>query len=210
MSFRLGDKLMSLTHRCPGRNPSEFPDAPTVFVVDDDPSVRQALGPLLRSAGYHPRTAASAEEFLARPRPRSPSCLLTELRLPGLTGLELQRLVLGRKELPVIVMSDRIDVQIAVQAMKAGALEVLTKPLVPDVLLNTIRHALERSRAALEHLARIQLLRDRYASLSAREREVMSLLVSGRLNKQVGGDLGIAEYTVKAHRGRLMRKMHAG
>lgn len=200
---------MSLTRRCPGRNPSECRDNPTVFVVDGDASVVDALDLLIRSAGWQPRTAASAEEFLACPRVLTPSCLLAELHLPGFTGLDLQRLILERPELPIIFMSEHIDVQAAVQAMKGGAFEVLTKPLANDVLKSAIRCALERSRAALNHAARIQMLQERYALLSAREREVMSLVVSGRLNKQVSGDLGITEFTVKVHRGRMMRKMQA-
>ena len=200
---------MSLTRSCLRDNPSRVPDVPTVFVVDADASVREALEVVIRSAGWQPRTAASAEEFLARPRVLAPSCLMVELRLPTLTGLELQRLIAERTEMPVIFMSERIDVQSAIQAMKAGAVEVLTKPLVTDSLLPAIRCAIERSRAALDELARIQVLLERHASLTARERQVMSLVVSGRLNKQVGGDLGITEFTVKVHRGRMMRKMRA-
>ena len=184
-------------------------DLPTVFVVDPDVSARQSLDLLIRSGGWQPRTAASAEEFLERPRVMTSSCLLAELHLPGLTGLELQGLIFERDELPIIFMSEQIDVQVAIRAMKRGAFEVLTKPLVTDVLLSTIRHAIERSRLALNHLAHIQLLQQRYASLSTREREVMALVVSGRLNKQVGSELGICEYTVKVHRGRAMRKMQA-
>lgn len=201
---------MNPMRRCAGRNPSAFPNTPAVFVIDADASVREALGSLIRSAGWHAGTAASAEEFLALPRLPTPSCLLTELCLPGLTGLELQRLIADRTEIPIIFMSEHIDVQSAVCAMKAGAVEVLTKPLATDVLLSAIRHAIERSRAAVNYLTQIRLLQERYASLSAREREVMSLVVSGRLNKQVSGALGITEFTVKAHRGRMMRKMRAG
>ena len=200
---------MSLTRNCLGLNPSTFSDAPTVFVVDGDAPVRGALDLLIRSAGWQPRTAASAEEFLARPRVMTPSCVLAEVHLPGLTGLDLQRLIVERMAMPIILMSGRIDVQAAVQAMKGGAFEVLTKPLVTDVLLTTIGQAIDRSRAALNQLTQIQGLQARYASLSARERDVMSLVVSGRLNKQVGSDLGISEITVKAHRGKIMRKMQA-
>jgi FixJ family two-component response regulator len=200
---------MSFTRRCPGRDRSEFSDAPTAFIVDADASVRETLGLLVRSAGWQLCTAASAEEFLARPRVLTPSCLLTELRLPGLTGLELQRLIAERTEMPVIFMSEQIDVQSAIQAMKAGAIEVLIKPLAADVLLSAMRHAIERSRTAVNHLMQIRRLQERYAVLTAREREVMSLVVSGRLNKQVSGELGITEFTVKAHRGRMMRKMQA-
>jgi FixJ family two-component response regulator len=139
----------------------------------------------------------------------TPGCLLAELRLPGLTGLELQRHIAERTEIPIIFMGEDVGVQSAIGAMKAGAVEVLTKPLATEQLLNAIRHAIERSRAAVNHLAQIRMLQERYALLSAREKEVMGLVVSGRLNKQVSGDLGITEFTVKAHRGRMMRKMRA-
>ena len=199
-----------MTLRCtgPAGNPRS-PETPVVFVVDGDPSSRDALDVLIRSAGCLPRTAASAEEFLARPRVMAPSCLLVELYLPGLTGLGLQRLLFDRTELPIIFMSEHIDLPATVEAMKRGALEFLTKPLVRDVLLTAIRHAIECSRASLNHLAQIQVLQARYASLTRREREVMSLVVTGRLNKQVGCELGISEITVKAHRARMMRKMQA-
>jgi len=200
---------MSFTRTCARRDRTELAAAPTVFVVDADASVREALYPLIRSAGWQPSMAASAEEFLARPRVLTPSCLLAELRLPGLTGLELQRLIAERPETPIIFMSEHIDVQSAVRAMKAGAVEVLTKPLATDVLLSAIRYAIERSGAAVNRIAQMRKLQQRYASLSAREREVMDLVVSGRLNKQVSDELGITEFTVKAHRGRMMRKMQA-
>jgi FixJ family two-component response regulator len=180
-----------------------------VFVVDGDESVRDALQTLIRSAGWEPRTAGSAREFLAQERVMTSSCLLVELDLPGSSGLELQQLVADRIDMPVIFMSSRADIQATVRAMKSGAFEFLTKPVLPEVLLDAIRGALERSQAALRQLIRIHALQERYESLSRREREVMSLLVRGRLNKQVGGELGISEITVKAHRGRMMRKMHA-
>jgi FixJ family two-component response regulator len=154
--------------------------------------------------------AASAEEFLAGPRLMRPNCLLLELRLPGASGLELQRRVFERTEMPIIFMSREADVRATVQAMKAGAFEFLPKPLAGDVLSNAIAHALERSHATLRQSVAIQALEERYESLSRREREVMSLVVSGRLNKQVGGELGISEITVNAHRGMMMRKMQAG
>ena len=198
---------MTLTYTTSADSPSKSTERPVVFVVDGDRSVRDALDVLIRSAGYQPRTAASAEEFLARPRLMAPSCLLVELHLSGLSGLGLQRLVSDRTEMPVIFLSEQINVPAIVEAMKRGALEFLTKPLVRDVLLIAIRHALECSRASLNQLAQMQVLQERYASLTRREREVMSLVVSGRLNKQVGCELGISEITVKAHRARMMRKM---
>jgi FixJ family two-component response regulator len=180
-----------------------------VYVVDSDVALRASLEVLIRSAGWEPQSAGSAEEFLARPRVMRPNCLLVELRLPGASGLDLQKFVLERTEMPIIFMSREADVRATVHAMKAGAFEFLTKPLAPDLLSSTIRHALERSHGTLRHLAQIQSLEERYESLSRREREVMSLVVSGRLNKQVGGELGISEITVKAHRGKMMRKMQA-
>ena len=200
---------MTLANTTSADNPSKSTERPVVFVVDGDRSVRDALDVLIRSAGYQPRTAASAEEFLARPRLMAPSCLLVELHLSGLSGLGLQRLVSDRTEMPVVFLSEQIDVPAIVEAMKRGALEFLTKPLVRDVLLIAIRHALECSRASLNQLAQTQVLQERYASLTRREREVMSLVVSGRLNKQAGCELGISEITVKAHRARMMRKMRA-
>ena len=199
---------MTLSHTCRAGSPKS-PETPIVFIVDGDPSVRDALDVLIRSAGCQPRTAASAEEFLARPRVMSPGCLLAELHLPGLSGLGLQRLVCDRTEMPIIFMSEQSNVAEIVEAMKGGALEFLTKPLVRDALLTAVRHAIERSRVSLNHLAQMQVLHERYASLTRREREVMSLVVSGRLNKQTGCELGISEITVKAHRARMMRKMQA-
>jgi len=187
----------------------QSPATPVVFIVDGDESTRQALEPMIRSAGWEPRSAATAAEFLAQARATTSSCLLVELELPGSSGLELQKLLADRTDMPIIFMSQRADIQATVQAMKRGAFEFLVKPLEPEVLLDAIRGALERSEAALRHLTQIQALQDRYESLSRREREVMTLLVRGRLNKQVGGELGISEITVKAHRGKMMRKMHA-
>jgi FixJ family two-component response regulator len=200
---------MNLRYTCPIRTSSKPSETPIVFIVDDDVAVREALESLVRAAGWQPRTATSAEEFLACPRAMTPSCLLVELNLPAMSGLELQKLVCDRTEMPVIFMSNRADIHSTVQAMKAGALEFLTKPFVADLPLLAIQYALERSHAAHRHLALTLALQRRYESLSRREREVMRLVVSGRLNKQVGGELGISEITVKAHRGKMMRKMHA-
>jgi FixJ family two-component response regulator len=183
---------------------------PIVFVVDDDVSVRESLELLIRCEGWQPTTLASAQEFLSCPRALVPSCLVLDVSLPGLNGLELQkRVAVERTEMPIIFITGYGDVPMTVQAMKAGAVEFLTKPFSDDVLLSAIRAALERSRVALSLEAEMRVLRDRYASLSQRERQVMALVVSGLLNKQVGGELGISEITVKAHRGKVMQKMKA-
>jgi FixJ family two-component response regulator len=181
----------------------------TVFVVDDDVSVRESLELLIRTAGWRPETFASAKEFLSRPRPTGPRCLVLDVRLPGLSGLELQEQLAERTDMPIIFITGHGDVPMTVQAMKAGAVEFLTKPFMDAVLLDAIRAALERSRAALREESEMQVLRSCYASLTPREREVMSLVTSGLLNKQVAGELGISEITVKAHRGQMMRKMKA-
>src|SRR5216683_4011360 len=183
---------------------------PIVFVVDDDVSVRESLEALIRCAGWQPETFASAQEFLSRPRVIAPSCLVLDVSLPDLNGLDLQkRIAVDRIDMPIIFITGYGDVPMTVQAMKAGAVEFLTKPFGDDVLLRAIRHAIVRSRTSLDHEAEMQALRDRYASLSRREREVMALVVSGLLNRQVGGELGISEITVKAHRGQAMQKMKA-
>jgi FixJ family two-component response regulator len=183
---------------------------PIVFVVDDDISVRESLESLLRSEGWQPETFASAQEFLDRPQALVPGCLVLDISLPGLNGLELQeRLSAAGTSMPIIFITGHRDVPMTVKAMKAGAVEFLTKPFSDDVLLRAIRAAIERSRVALSRDAEIQVLRDCYASLSPRERQVMALVVSGLLNKQVGGELGISEITVKAHRGKVMQKMKA-
>jgi FixJ family two-component response regulator len=183
---------------------------PIVFVVDDDVSVRESLESLIRCEGWQPETFASAQEFLDHPRVHIPNCLVLDVSLPGLTGLDLQRLVAGeRTDMPIIFITGHGDVPMTVQAMKAGAVEFLTKPFNDDVLLTAIRAALERSRVALSLEAEMRVLLDRYASLTQRERQVMALVVSGLLNKQVGGELGISEITVKAHRGKVMQKMKA-
>jgi FixJ family two-component response regulator len=184
---------------------------PIVFVVDDDVSVRESLELLLRTAGWQPETYASAEAFLARSRDPVPSCLVLDVSLPDLNGLDLQnRLGDHRSDMPIIFITGYGDVPMTVRAMKAGAVEFLTKPFGGDVLLSAVANAIERSRAALEQETWMQALRTRYAALSSREREVMALVVSGLLNKQVAGELRISEITVKAHRGKMMRKMGAG
>lgn len=186
------------------------PATAIVFVVDDDISVRESLELLILSAGWQPETFASAKQFLGRPRAVVPSCLVLDVSLPGLNGLELQERVGGeRSDMPIIFITGHGDVPMTVQAMKAGAVEFLTKPFREDVLLNAIRLALKRSESALAGEKELHALREAYASLTPREREVMRLVVSGLLNKQVGGELGISEITVKAHRGSLMRKMNA-
>jgi FixJ family two-component response regulator len=184
--------------------------SPTVFIVDDDVSVRESLQALIADAGWHPEIFGSAEEFLARPREPVPSCLVLDVSLPDLNGLQLQQRIAGRPDLPIIFITGHGDVPMTVQAMKAGAIEFLTKPFGPDILLSAIEAAMERSRASLAQEADLQVLRDRYESLTARERQVLALVVRGQLNKQVGFELGISEITVKIHRGQVMRKMAAG
>jgi FixJ family two-component response regulator len=191
---------------CPTADPT-----PVVFIVDDDVSVRESLDLLIRTAGWQPETYASAQAFLARARVPAPSCLVLDVSLPDLTGLDLQqRIGANRGDLPIIFITGHGDIPMSVRAMKAGAVEFLTKPFDDEMLLGAIAAAIERSRTARGREAELQTLRDRYAGLSHREREVMALVVAGLLNKQIAGELGISEITVKAHRGKVMRKMGAG
>ena len=183
--------------------------ASIVFVVDDDISVRESLELLLRSEGWRPELFASPREFLCQPRPTVPCCLVLDVALPGLSGLELQKLLVDRTDMPIIFITGYGDVPTSVRAMKAGAVEFLTKPFNDVVLLEAIRGALERSVTAQRQQARMDALRRFYALLTQREREVMALVVAGLMNKQIAGELCISEITVKAHRGRMMRKMNA-
>jgi FixJ family two-component response regulator len=181
-----------------------------VFVVDDDVSVRESLESLIRFAGWQPQTFASAQAFLARPRVFVPSCLVLDVSLPDLNGLDLQkRIATDRIDMPIIFITGHGDVPMAVSAMKAGAAEFLTKPYGDEILLSAIQQAIESSYAALRREREMRSIRDRYATLSHRERQVMALVVRGLLNRQVGGELCISEITVKVHRGNVMRKMQA-
>ena len=186
-------------------------EKPIVFVVDDDISVRESLELLIKFAGWQPETFAAAVEFLEYPRPAMPSCLVLDISLPDLNGLELQKLIASeRTDMPIIFITGHGDVPMTVQAMKGGAVEFLTKPFDDDVLLSAIRHAIKRSVAVLDEQAEISALRSSYDSLTPREQDVMKLVVSGMLNKQIGMKLGISEITVKAHRGKMMQKMKVG
>jgi FixJ family two-component response regulator len=202
-----GDMSSPGEPRSESRAPAISHDTPVVFVVDDDVSVRESLELLILSAGWQAETFASAEDFLERSRIDRPSCLVLDVTLPKLNGLDLQKRIVDRADMPIIFITGYGDVPSTVQAMKAGAVEFLTKPFGDDVLRNAISQAIERSRAALAQEADLRARRDCYASLTPRERETMALVVSGLLNKQIALELGISEITVKAHRGQVMRKM---
>jgi FixJ family two-component response regulator len=184
---------------------------PVVYVVDDDISVRESVETMVAEAGFKPEAFASAEEFLRHTRQPLPGCLILDVSLPDLNGLELQRLMgTGQTAaLPIVFITGHGDIPMTVQAMKAGAIEFLTKPFSPEALLAAICSAVERSRTFLAQQLALKTLREREKSLSRRERDVMALVIRGQLNKQVGAALGISEITVKAHRGQVMRKMHA-
>jgi len=190
--------------------PLTSPEA-TVFIVDDDEYMRESLELLIQDQGWQAKTFASAQEFLDYPRPLSPSCLVLDVSLPGLSGLDLQkRVVAERRDMPIVFITGYGDIPMSVGAMKAGAVEFLTKPFKDDVLLTAVRQGIDRSRAAVAVEMELAELRNRYASLTPRERDVTSLVVTGLLNKQVAGELGITERTVKEHRGQVMQKMKAG
>lgn len=184
---------------------------PIVFIVDDDISVRESLELLICSAGWQPETFASAQAFLSRPPATTPTCLVLDIELPGLNGLELQeRIAVDRSEMPIIFITGHADVPRTIRAMKGGAVEFLTKPFADDALLQALKRAIERSRRALVQAAELRMLRERYESLTPREREVLPLVVGGLLNKQAAAELGISKVTFQIHRGKVMRRMGAG
>ena len=190
-------------------NPNVSPTVPTVFIVDDDISIRDSLELLIRTSGWQPETFASAQEFLSRSRAPSPSCLVCDVSLPDLNGLDLQLLVADRVEMPIIFISGHGNIPMSVRAMKAGAIEFLTKPFDDGILLNAIGQAIEISNTALGETAKVNTLQHRYESVSPRERAVMALVVAGKMNKRIAAELGISTITVKAHRHKVMRKMKA-
>jgi len=200
---------MELTNTQTEQTPCESFETPIVFVIDPDASVRDALESKSQSCGWKSKMLAGAEEFVSQARRAAPCCLLIDLKRSDLSDVDLKRLDLAHNCMPVIFVSRQADAKIVVQAMKAGAFEFLTKPITEEALWSVVQEAIERSRVALRQSARVRSIQQRYESLSHREREVLNLVVSGRLNKQVGGELGISEITVKAHRGKMMRKMRA-
>jgi FixJ family two-component response regulator len=201
---------MTITNAPVQTAPTLAQATPIVFVVDDDAATRESLESLISASGWRPETFASAQAFLSRPRAIAPSCLVLDVTLPDLNGLDLQeRISADRHDLPIIFITGHGDVPMTVKAMKAGAIEFLTKPFSSQVLLSAIGHAIDYSHTALRHALELQSLQERYASLTGRECEVMGLVVQGLLNKQIGSELGITELTVKAHRGNLMRKRKA-
>jgi FixJ family two-component response regulator len=183
---------------------------PLVFVVDDNPSVRTALMRLFKSVGMHCETYPSAREFLQRDPPDAPACLILDVRMPGLSGLDLQRqLVETDHRIPIIFITGHGDIPMSVRAMKAGAMEFLTKPFHDQQLLDAVQQAIHRDRASRQQRAELKRLRDRFESLTSREHEVLALVVTGRLNKQIASELGTCEKTIKVHRHQVMQKMQA-
>ena len=206
----LAARLEPLVETKAGPSAPDPSDAPTVFIVDDDISIRESLEAMIGAAGWRPKAFESARAFLAHRRGAGPSCLILDVNLPDLNGLDLQvHIADDQAGMPIIFVTGYGDVPMTVRAMKAGAVEFLQKPFDRDVLLAAVRDAISRSLAAAGQEEKIRTLRARYASLTPREKEVMAMVVSGLLNKQVGGELGISEITVKAHRGRMVRKMRA-
>ena len=181
---------------------------PTVIVIDDDTSIRESLANLLRSVGLQVKLFATVAEFSKSGRPEGPACLVLDVRLPGLSGLDLQRVLTAANiPIPIVFMTGHGDIPMVVEAMKGGAIEFLSKPFRHQDLLDAVQTGLARDRARLENEAKLAILRSRFDTLTLREREVMALVVTGRLNKQIAGDLGISEKTAKVHRGQVMRKM---